>query len=78
MITYASNALTQTSKGENVSKKLKNPIPIPRPKTHIAQQITMRTKNGLDKLCKQTRLSRPMQLEVLVDNALGASVRWNV
>jgi len=76
MITYASNALTQTSKGENVSKKLKKPIP--RPKTHIAQQITMRTKNGLDKLCKQTRLSRPMQLEVLVDNALGASVRWNV
>ena len=59
-----------------MNKKLKKPIP--RRKTHIAQQITMRTKNGLDKLCKQTRLSRPMQLEVLVDNALGASVRWNV
>ena len=68
MITYVSNALMKTNKGENVSKKLKKPQP--RRKTHIAQQITIKTQKGLDLLCKKSKLSRPMQLEALVENAV--------
>ena len=69
MSTYVSGVLMKTNKGENVSKKLKKSQS--RPKTHIAQMITVKTQKGLDKLCKNSRLSRPVQLELLVEQALS-------
>jgi|TARA_R110002012_G_scaffold310402_1_gene518596 hypothetical protein len=39
-----------------------------KPKTHHNQQITTKTKNLLDKLCKKSKLSRPMQLEKIVED----------
>tara|TARA_R110000796_G_scaffold228319_1_gene345396 strand:+ start:117 stop:260 length:144 start_codon:yes stop_codon:yes gene_type:complete len=39
------------------------------PSTHCPQQITMRTRKLLDQLCKKTKLSRPMQLEKLLEQA---------
>ena len=50
---------------------MKKKKPQPRPKTHIAQMITVKTQKGLDKLCKNSRLSRPVQLELLVEQALS-------
>ena len=35
--------------------------------THFNQQITAKTKKGLEKLCKQSKLSKPMQLEKIVE-----------
>ena len=36
-------------------------------KTHFNQQITAKTKKLLEKLCKQSKLSKPMQLEKIVE-----------
>lgn len=41
--------------------------------THYNQQITTKTKKLLDKLCKKSKLSRPMQLEKIVEEE---SNRW--
>jgi len=35
--------------------------------THVPQQITMNTRKLLDKVIKKTKLSRPKQLEMLVE-----------
>ena len=43
------------------------------PPTHIAQMITIKTRKNLDAMCKKTKLSRPMQLEKIVQDALFAA-----
>ena len=35
--------------------------------THVPQQITVNTRKLLDKVIKKTKLSRPKQLEMLVE-----------
>lgn len=35
--------------------------------THVPQQITINTRKLLDKVIKKTKLSRPKQLEILVE-----------
>ena len=35
--------------------------------THVPQQITINTRKLLDKVIKKTKLSRPKQLEMLVE-----------
>ena len=35
--------------------------------THVPQQITVNTRKLLDKVIKKTKLSRPKQLEILVE-----------
>lgn len=35
--------------------------------THVPQQITINTRKLLDKVIKKTKLSRPKQLELLVE-----------
>tara|TARA_R110001592_G_C13083228_1_gene742783 strand:- start:3 stop:149 length:147 start_codon:yes stop_codon:yes gene_type:complete len=37
--------------------------------THYNQMITAKTKKLLEKLCKKSKLSRPMQLEQIVEQA---------
>ena len=36
-------------------------------KTHYNQMITAKTRKLLEKLCKRTKLSKPMQLEIIVE-----------
>ena len=36
-------------------------------KTHYNQMITAKTRKLLEKLCKKTKLSKPMQLEIIVE-----------
>jgi len=36
-------------------------------KTHYNQMITAKTRKLLEKLCKISKLSKPMQLEVIVE-----------
>ena len=36
--------------------------------THYNQMITAKTRKLLDKLCKKSKLSRPMQLEKIVED----------
>ena len=38
--------------------------------THYNQMITATTRKLLDKLCKQSKLSKPMQLEKIVEEYL--------
>jgi DNA-directed RNA polymerase beta' subunit len=40
-------------------------------KTHFNQQITTRTKKLLEKLCKKSKLSKPMQLEKIVEECFN-------
>jgi len=40
---------------------------MPKGQTHYNQQITTKTKKLLEKLCKQSKLSKPMQLEKIVE-----------
>ena len=40
-----------------------------KPKTHYNQQITTKTKKLLEKLCKKSKLSKPMQLEKIVEES---------
>ena len=35
--------------------------------THYNQQITTKTKRLLEKLCQRSKLSKPMQLEMIVE-----------
>ena len=35
--------------------------------THYNQQITTKTKKLLEKLCQRSKLSKPMQLEMIVE-----------
>ena len=44
-------------------KKMKN-------QTHYNQMITAKTRKLLDKLCKKSKLSKPMQLEKIVEEYL--------
>ncbi len=37
--------------------------------THYNQMITAKTRKLLDQMCKKTKLSRPMQLEKIVEEA---------
>tara|TARA_R100000541_G_scaffold53800_1_gene62063 strand:+ start:1591 stop:1731 length:141 start_codon:yes stop_codon:yes gene_type:complete len=37
--------------------------------THYNQMITAKTKKLLEKLCKKSKLSKPMQLEKIVEEA---------
>tara|TARA_R110002167_G_scaffold129367_6_gene312293 strand:+ start:986 stop:1177 length:192 start_codon:yes stop_codon:yes gene_type:complete len=61
LITYVSGVLT--------GKKMKKQMKKPQPATHCPQQITMKTRKLLDQMCKKTKLSRPMQLEQIVEQA---------
>ena len=36
-------------------------------KTHYNQMITAKTRKLLEKLCKKSKLSKPMQLEIIVE-----------
>ena len=36
-------------------------------KTHYNQMITAKTRKLLEKHCKRTKLSKPMQLEIIVE-----------
>ena len=48
---------------------MKKQMKKPQPATHCPQQITMKTRKLLDQMCKKTKLSRPMQLEQIVEQA---------
>ena len=40
---------------------------MPKGQTHYNQQITTKTKKLLEKLCQRSKLSKPMQLEMIVE-----------
>ena len=44
---------------------------MPKGQTHYNQQITTKTKKLLEKLCKQSKLSKPMQLEKIVEEYIA-------
>lgn len=39
--------------------------------THYNQMITAKTRKLLDKLCKKSKLSKPMQLEKIVEEEVN-------
>jgi hypothetical protein len=43
-------------------------------KTHYNQMITAKTRKLLEKLCKISKLSKPMQLEVIVEQEHAKSL----
>ena len=47
--------------------------------THYNQQITTKTKKLLEKLCQRSKLSNPMQLEMIVEityNKIITLIKW--
>ena len=40
---------------------------MPKGQTHYNQQITTKTKKLLEKLCKQSKVSKPLQQEKIVE-----------